>query len=180
MKKFNLSSKVVVSDPCYEIPTWCQAVIENVLPGVYIGDADIQNEGEWGDRVAQIKAIHEDYNGSKMDSIKWSKHPNVIGVDSGQAGIFDFDHYRNDAHSNSYDLPLYFGNDWSRKNGDDWYQRMCNLTIEYPGWGTFSNGMNSTSGYGDGSYNLVIGTEPNGYVVGFMVIFIGFEDEEDF
>lgn len=177
MKQFNLGTKVVVSDPCYDIPTWCQAVIENVLPGVYYPDVDIEDRPGWGRRIGEIRAVHEDYMGSKIASINWKKHPADIGVDSGQCGIFDFDHYRNDMES--YDLPLAFGPNWASEPGDDWYQRMCSLTLEGIGWGVFPHGMNSSSGYGDGSYDLLVGTNIYGQVVGFQVIFIYDEDEED-
>lgn len=177
MSKIILGSKVVVSDPCYEIPTWCQAIVEDVLPGEYDVDVDHEDFASWGNRVTELKAIHTDYLGSKYHDIHWSKFPVMIGVDSGQAGIFDFEHYRNDELSNSYDLPLYFGDNWGSKPGDNWYQRMCSLTIDETDNGTFSHGVNSCSGFGDGGYDLFIGKD-NDKVVAFQVVFIT-EDPDD-
>lgn len=178
MSKIILGPKVVVSDPCYEIPTWCQAIVEDVLPGEYDVNVDHDNFTNWGNRVTELKAIHVDYLGSKFHNIKWSKHPSMIGVDSGQAGIFDFEHYRNDELSNSYDLPLQFGEELSTKPGDNWYQRMCSLTIDVTDNGTFSHGINSCSGFGDGSYDLFIGKD-NDKVVAFQIIFIT-EDYDEY
>lgn len=173
MSEIILGSKVVVSDPCYKIPTWCQAIVEDVLPGEYEVSTDIENFGDWGERVTELKALHMDYTGSKFNSIHWSLHPNTIGVDSGQAGIFDFDHYQKDDILT--DIPLIFGNSWSTEPGDDWYQRMCSLTKDEH-WGTFSHGVNSSSGFGDGSYDLFIGKD-NDKVVAFQVVFVTEDDE---
>ena len=35
-----LGNKVMVSDPCYGLDTWCQGVLENVLPGNYMKKPD--------------------------------------------------------------------------------------------------------------------------------------------
>ena len=116
--------------------------------------------------------------------IKWEQHPGSIGVDSGQAGIFNKEFYRNDDHSDTYDLPLIFGEDWSEKDGDKWYQRMCSLTLsKFHGgisdddYGVTPDGIVSSSGYGDGLYHLMIG-KVDDKIVGFEIIFIT-EDEED-
>lgn len=31
---FSLGTKVMVSDPCYKLNTWCQGVLENVKSGI--------------------------------------------------------------------------------------------------------------------------------------------------
>lgn len=177
MKKFNLGSKVVVSDPCYEIPTWCHAVVEGVLPGTYIGEINTSDEGVWGTRVANLKAIHEDHHLTKH-KIKWEQHPNTIGVDSGQCGIFNFDQYRDDKQSESYDIELMFSGDWSDKPGDDWYQRMCTLTNSEDSYGVTPDGIVSCTGFGDGAYTLMVG-KVNDVIVAFEIEFITEDDDMD-
>jgi hypothetical protein len=185
MKEFNLGTKVVVSDPCYDIPTWCQAILTGVLPGKYLADV-VKSDGSdgWGIRVASLNATHEDFF-DKMGLIHWDVSPADIGVDSGQCGIFNFDQFRNDIASDAYGLPLVFG---GRKDsdGDLWYERMCSLTLSTEDggvsdddWGGTPDGVVSSSGYGDGSYTLMIGKIEND-IVAFEIVYIGSDmDEED-
>lgn len=35
--ELELSDSVYVSDPCYDPGTWCQALVDNLKPGKYIG-----------------------------------------------------------------------------------------------------------------------------------------------
>ena len=177
MKEFNLGSEVVVSDPCYDIPTWCQAIVSNVLPGTYVPEVDYSDERDWGVRVSNLSATHKDFF-DKPGLIEWSEHPAVIGVDSGQCGIFDKRYYRDDKHSESYGIDKLFGDDWSEKDGDDWYQRMCTLTSNEGACGSSPDGIVSTSGYGDGSYTLLIGKIED-QVVAFHIVYIGSEEDDD-
>lgn len=171
MKEFNLGSEVVVSDPCYTIPTWCQAIIPNVLPGKYIPEVEKSDEGQWGMRITNLRVIHEDFY-EKPGLIDWEKHPAVIGVDSGQCGIFDKTYYRNDNRSESYGINLMWNKEWSETEGDDWYQRMCTLTLSEEHCGSFLDGVVSSSGYGDGAYTLWIGKIEDD-IVAFDVVYIG-------
>lgn len=83
-----LGEKVLCTDPCYDVGTWCTALIEDTLPGVY--ECAYQREiGE--ERIATIRAIHKDYVGST--DFEAEPTPHDIGVDSGQAGIFDLEYY---------------------------------------------------------------------------------------
>ena len=89
MNTIKLNKKVVVSDPCYSIPTWCQAVIDNVKPGTYYTTVKKHDAGNWGNRCSMIYAIHEDYIDHPNLIKRWEKTNYDIGVDSGQCGIFD-------------------------------------------------------------------------------------------
>lgn len=88
--QIKLNSKVMISDPCYGLNTWCQGVIEGVLPGNYNCKAKLINKTYWGERVAAIEVCHEDYKSPKYIPALLD-----IGVDSGQAGIFDYEYYKN-------------------------------------------------------------------------------------
>lgn len=184
MKEFNLGSEVVVSDPCYDIPTWCQAVITNVLPGKYIPEVEYTDGSDgWGVRVSSLRATHEDFY-EKPGLVEWESHPVPMGVDSGQCGIFDKKYYRNDKQSESYGLPLIWDGN-KDDDGDLWYVRMCSLTIgtEDGGvsdddWGCTPDGVVSSTGYGDGSYTLLIGKIED-QVVAFDIVYIGSEFDEE-
>ena len=110
-----LGSKVMVSDPCYGLNTWCQGVLDNVLAGEYECTVEHSNEGEWGIRVSAIEVTHKNYKGKFMEMYPESFE---VGVDSGQAGIFDYDYYckyHTDANERDH-------------VDDDWYDRICNTT----------------------------------------------------
>ena len=163
MKTIKLGSKVVVSDPCYTLDTWCMAIIENVLPGLYYVDTETM----YGHTsVLLVTNIN-------LPEMTWELIENEIGVDSGQAGIFDFDTYRDDSYDTGGDL--IFGRDWRDKPGDDWYQRICGINDDP---GTYDRGCVSSSGYGDGSYELELGKNSDGKVVGFRITFIKEGDDE--
>ena len=75
-----LNDKVMVSDPCYEMNTWCQGVIDNVLKGNYKCTVETSDEGTWGRRVSAIQIVHADY------MKKFLEYSNVLeeAVDSGE------------------------------------------------------------------------------------------------
>lgn len=154
--KIRLGTKVVVSDPSYEIPTWCQEVIKDVRPGVYDTDVEISDEGDWGERIASLTALHE----SCKDDPTWEHYSNNIGVDSGQAGIFCASSYGDD------------------KGGEDWYDKMCDKTLSDKHWGTYDSGVVSSSGFGDGSYELLVSRQ-YGIINGFKIVFIEKDFEEE-
>lgn len=125
-----LGSKVMVSDPCYGLNTWCQGVLENVLPGDYECQVEHSDEGDWGKRVSAIEVTHIDYKGKPIESI--DPQDFEVGVDSGQAGIFDYEYYTQ-YHSDFNERPHV---------KDDWYDGICDLThstIENPDYEEFEH-----------------------------------------
>lgn len=180
--QIRLGGEVIVSDPCYEVPTWCQEVIKNVRPGVYDTEALISNEGDWGDRVKTLTVLHEN-----IKSPIW-EHYGTVGVDSGQMGVFCMTSYRNDDIAN--DLPWLtekgdpFGDHPFRpvkEEGEQWYVKMCDRTLREEQWGVYDTGVVSSSGYGDGSYELQV-CEMDGLIHGFRIIFIddSYEEEDEY
>lgn len=110
-----LGDKVMVSDPCYGLGTWCQAVLNNVLPGQYDCEVEYSDEGEWGIRVSAIEVTHINYKGKFLCL---QCQTTYIGVDSGQAGIFDYEYYAK-----------YHMDATERHHvDDDWYDRVGDLT----------------------------------------------------
>lgn len=79
--EITLSNKVIITDPCYELWTWCQWTLENILPWKW--NVSIVYEE---DRVSRQIYKHIDYlnDSSKLEETKFD-----IWVDSWQAGIFD-------------------------------------------------------------------------------------------
>jgi hypothetical protein len=88
------SGKVMVSDPCYKRETWCQGILDNVVEGTWDAYVKKSDEKDWGIRVAELVAVKNEYT---PDSINFNQIANFqVGVDSGQAGIFDEKYYRDD------------------------------------------------------------------------------------
>ena len=171
MKTIVLYNQVMVSDPCYEVGTWCQHKLTNVLPGEYqtmVMKFDNYSHS-WGPRNSFIIAVHKDHN--TEDKLNWRKVVADIGVDSGQAGIFSMETYRQDEvfltgiseHTKKYGTHKDDG-------GEEWYGHMCDLTDNTNRWGVYPNGVVSSSGLGDGSYELRV-AKHKGKVVGILLDF---------
>lgn len=171
VQRIVLGNEVVVSDPCYELPTWCQKVVEDVMPGAYDVRVIRSDEDEWGVRNVGIIVIHEKFFGKNK---RWNAISYNIGVDSGQAGIFDSSSYRNDKIFEG--LRSKFADDFpvsrSEENGGDhWYTHMCDRTLHTEeSWGTYDSGVVTSSGIGDGCYTLSA-TRSRGKIVGLMINF---------
>jgi len=203
-----LGEKVMVSDPCYGLGTWCQGVLGNVLPGQYDCNVEYSDEGTWGTRVSAIEVTHVNY---KTGSLLLQMEDFEVGVDSGQAGIFDYEYYAK-YHMDATERPHV---------DDDWYDMVCGLTYTHTpnpdyekfhwentddstldayedylesiksrkylskldGNTTDDFGLVSSSGYGDGGYNCWTARNEDGKIVSIRVEFIredDYEDEEDY
>ena len=182
MEKFEITSgKMVISDPCYTLDTWCQGVVDRVKNGTWVADAEkVQS---WGERVSILFAINEQAlkeNPNIKDILlngDAKELPFTFGVDSGQLGFFDHEHYRND--ESAKDLPKFdFGGDFDVQDGDIWYRAVCDLTLGGEQWGVLPFGVVSSSGFGDGSYPVFAVTNEYDEYIGFMAIFIADDEEE--
>lgn len=84
-----LGDKVFVTDPCYKPNIWCQALLENVKPGTWHTEMERVNEGVWGTRVSALTVWHSDFDKPN----EFQETDECIGVDSGQAGVVDYNHF---------------------------------------------------------------------------------------
>lgn len=166
MKTITLGDTVVVSDPCYSIPTWCQHILKDVLPGKYNVMCD-KMDCSWGNRVSTLMVVHEHFN--KEDKLSWRKVDADIGVDSGQCGIFDKKSYRSDDAAECITTPdSNFFLPYDGTEGDKWYEKMCKFTLSEHQWGAYDTGAVSCSGIGDGSYTLRV-AKYKGKVIGILL-----------
>jgi len=177
-----LGERVIVSDPCYEVPTWCQEIIKNVRPGMYDITVDYRESDGWGERVHSLTVLH-----NIIKSPIWEHHCNHIGVDSGQAGVFCMTSYRNDDIAGNLPWLTEKGDPFgdhpfrpSKEVGEKWYVKMCDRTLSTEqGWGVYDTGVVSSSGYGDGQYELLT-SQMDGMVHGFKIIFIDDSYSEEY
>ncbi len=152
-----LSDKVDITDPCYDKDVWCR-MTSKCMPGEYTGYAFTSDQGEWGNRVSAI-AIYKDDEHYDLDDMEYLGD---IGVDAGLAGFFN-------------NKPDFLGNKWDEflhesgvfnDSGYDYDKEF--YSVDY--------GVFSSSGFGDGSYEVYATPERNA----FMIIFIDdYEDEDD-
>ena len=142
-----LGNTVDVTDPCYDKDVWCRATLQDIVPGKYKCEAIIADEGKWGKRVSKARIVLDD--GSDLAKIakkraeraRQYEHVANIGVDAGLAGFFankpDFDDDQWDEL-----CEWMFEGDISEKNY--YIKRFDNNT----------DGFWTSSGYGDGSYDV--------------------------
>ena len=198
-----LGNKVMVSDPCYGLGTWCQGILENVLPGNYNCEVEYSDEGDWGERVSAIEVVHDNYD--RPVPVEFESEDFEVGVDSGQAGIFDYDYYtkyhtdstvRDHVDDDWYDRvcdstcinvknPNYEEFDWA---ADDCYNRYQEYTKTEKCWPYIQKltansiddrGFVSSSGFGDGGYTCWTARDNDGHIIAIRVEFITEYDEED-
>ena len=150
-----LDTKAHISDPSYAPDCWCAGSVENMLPGIYHCYATVSDEGDWGDRCAQIEVVHE--------SCKNPTYPIQldldIGVDAGLCGIYDYDYFL--------------------KFQENWLERCRGIACKTddPLAKLFDKkAIVSSSGFGDGGYIANAETNDNGQTVAVMVEFIGEDD----
>lgn len=166
-----LTGSVWVSDPCYEAGGSGQVKLDNVRTGQWSMLLDKRDEGAWGSRVAELVVSH---NGKCCFS--W-EHAGQIGVDSGQAGVFDVKHYRNDHISEG--LPRFYEKEAICPD-EDWYSLCCDRTLatKLGGGGVVPYGAVSRSGFGDGAYDVYVSKDrTTKEIVGIKIVFI--EEEEN-
>ena len=167
------SGKIVISDPCYE-----REIIAAELPAKN-GKWEAETYFNSDDRVSHLIVHHENYpiNNEHEGDVA----PFDVGVDSGQAGVFDSDFYRNDeAVAHLTDEDRHYKEDKIRED-EPWYSWCCDRTLGADCAGIVPHGAVSSSGYGDGCYEcrLVKDTYTPDYpVVGVIIEFISEEDHE--
>lgn len=186
MQTIHLSNEVFVSDPCYDKGTWCQLKLSNVLPGGYI--PQVEMHPRYG-RNAVLRITHEKYMSGKASNL-YFKHIGEAGVDSGQLGIFDARSYRNDQHHVLPAAPypgLDLRNVWTvgeysqsqDKPGECWYDHICSHTCNTEeSWGTYDTGVVSTSGWGDGVYDVYAAYNDQDQIVALEIDFMAEENPE--
>lgn len=159
-----LSGKLAVSDPCYDTDVKYRGELENVMNGTWHASAVEMQTGSWGRRIARLIAVHENYADEKM-----SKGQCVgfeVGVDSGQAGLFDASHYRDDSVIPNAKLVFH------EEPAAIWYKHCCDITLSPLSAGVLPYGVVSSSGHGDGGYDCFICRNEYGQIIRAEIEFI--------
>ena len=157
---FNHNGNIIdITDPCYDKDVWCRTTQE--LPeGEYDCWVDIADCGDWGTRVSKSFIIKKDC--SYEDDVWYSEIVAEIGVDAGLAGFFD-------------NKPDYNDNEWSD---------FCDM-LHDKAWvvdentAAKCNGFFTSSGFGDGCYDVIRLYDKDDKIIGYEIKFIKEESEED-
>ena len=178
-KPIKLKDKVIVTDPCYDLNTWCNIKVKDVLPGTYhIFVRRAKSKADYYDGISRLLLIHQDYLSyfknndinliGDIDSTALFKnvqlvhryHNTAIGVDSGLAGFFNYDYFAKIRHS-------------SNEKQSHWYNKVCDKIGNRHYTKIDTEGFISTNWFGDGGYNLFTFVDKadteNEIVVGFLL-----------
>ena len=164
-----VSGAVRVSDPCYDTDTWCSGEIKNVKNGNWDCKVIRFDEEDWGIRCGYLIVSHRTAYSLSLDDLRWEEQEITVGVDSGQAGIFDKKYFRDD---NNVENVKRHVPDNAICTDEPWYSICCDRTLRKESAGTIPNGCVSSSGFGDGSYTCsIIKDVKEEEVVGIMIDF---------
>lgn len=176
------SGALRVTDPCYDLTVWCSGKLDRVKNGTWNAHVGFhQNEyeksqtskpSEYVGRVAYLHICHDSVSPQEigeMDNGVWHLVESFeVGVDSGQAGLFDLEYYQHQ-----------FADKGRRKT---FYDTVCRLTCDMDGtgvdrkFGVIEKGAAASSGYGDGSYDCYIRHDEDMRVVEAVIVFIHEDD----
>lgn len=151
---FDFGGSVDVTDPCYDHRVWCRLNGIRIAEGKYACIVRRRDCGIWGERTAAIGIYRE---GSPEPRPGDAELIGSIGVDSGMAGFF---HDKKDFSNEEWDS-------------------FCSLASERRDAWIAYGGFFSSSGYGDGGYDVYACRDNDGEIIGMEIVFIGDEKCDD-
>lgn len=156
--------EVMVSDPCYNSDSLWSKVFE-VLSGNYNCFIDKKRYNSWGLRVRSMAILHSDFDVAFLNNN--GIFEGGVAVDSGTMSICDCAYYDK----------YHINDDDQNELNDRWYEKnVCSWACRKNYHIADKLGFISSSGFGDGMYDVFTYTN-NGVVVGVEVVFI--DDNED-
>lgn len=176
---FEMSSNSMrVSDPCYDKEVWCCGIIPDCIKGEWETAVVYKDHGEFGVRVSLLAARHaHTVRSFALCGKVWADEKFIhyssgweicnfnVGVDSGQAGLFDEAHY--------HDIHVFDGVPEAKHDFRDvWYNHCCDQTLGAEQAGTIPFGVVSSSGYGDGEYTALCHRNARGQADCVMIVFL--------
>lgn len=167
-------SDVVVSDPCYGDDVWCKGELHNVQSGTW--EAEIRTGAE-----GRVAKLYVNLKGFKRGRI-WEEAGFTVGVDSGQAGVWDKSCYRTHQAENESLISSHWKSMVEREEKDEkgsgvFYATACSLTCGDDNGatqkaGVMKGGAVSSTGYGDGSYTCYFQKDKRGFISAICIQFM--------
>jgi len=173
MLKFKIESgKIHITDPCYDTDTWCGIYNQTAKKGTWIGKI-VSKEYE----VDELIVHHKDHPPTN----DWRLLPGEVGVDSGQAGVFDANIYPKGGNNGEADDNTTFYGKCCREtcNGFDkeHQAKKKEMGLAESHGVVDGQGFVSHTAWGDGSYNAYA-QYSGGVVVAVKIDYVGEEDEQ--
>lgn len=134
-----------ITDPCYDKDVWCRMNNVEIVSGKYDCIIWEKDEGEWGMRVAIIGI----YLNGVVPLQKTMEYIGEICVDAGLAGFFE-------------NKPDYSDEEW---------QDFCDA-IGYDNAHIYPEGFCSSSGFGDGEYEVFAFKNDDGKIAALEIHFM--------
>lgn len=147
-------TRVRVSDPCYNMDTWCAGTLDNVLPGKYLCAVEIARTGKRGGFVSSLQVRHANHPEASPDEPVTGFE---AGVDSGQLGFFDEE---------------YFAENTGQKDWKNWYGEVYKITSHNMAGTLAGCSCVSLTGHGDGCYPVYVARNGNGEIVAIKAVFL--------
>lgn len=170
---FTLSSGIMrVSDPCYDKTAGCAGIIPNCVTGEWQAGVAYHNDTLFGRRVALLaaKAANSEADFNLVDDLYALELAGFeVGVNSGQAGIYDNDSYGLSSTVEGLPEPdEIFGDE----PGCFWYSVCCSVTDSNDHAGVIPTGVVSRIGFGDGGYTAFYHKDGNGKADLIAILYI--------
>ncbi|OXM85590.1 DUF4241 domain-containing protein [Paenibacillus rigui] len=158
------SGRFVVADPCYELntETIIMGVLDHVLNGSWIANVERLEVNDWGEACSKLYAYHQLYE-DQVEELHWVKCSFIVGVDSGQAGIFDMNMFR---------IADSVAEGDSDPTDSDWYLTCCDITESANEAGVLDGGAVSRTGFGDGAYGAYMAMNEQNQIIAVKIVFI--------
>lgn len=154
------STKIRACDPCYDYSTSCENIIDNCMPGSWVGEQNTTRKNANSYPVDDFTVTNEKFLG-KVKATEMLDFE--VMVDSGQVGFFDNDMYPKGSTGESEDTSTMYGKICDATGFDD---------IANVGFGVAANTSD-----GDGTFKCYVGRHKDQVVI-IKVVFED-EDEED-
>lgn len=154
------SGEMVASDPCYAPSIHEPAHKLKTMNGRWLAQRVMTDTHGMGNRVAELHVFHESLAGGIHNP--GERVTGWLGVDAGVAGFYDRIAFESELKEH--------------------YEEICELTFGKEQAGCFNSGVISSSGFGDGGYELFVQRNALGEVVAAKIVFIpedDFEEEEE-
>lgn len=172
--EFEVNDKLMVSDPCYDVGTWCQGAID-VKSGTWEGEAFIKISDSAGVRTWYLRAFHKEHNLPNEERFNWENlgykelTEFTAGVDAGMMAIFNY-----------YDYLKFREQENSIEPNENQWNKFCEEYAPYHNnVENYKNkGVISSSGFGDGAYPIYA-RKVDGKIVDVVVEFIPIDENPE-
>lgn len=180
LNELMFDGEIIIADPCFEYDE--EVVVEklNVKSGLWHGYVYRQNQNTKQNpdmRNTMLVSLHDEV--VNMPYKLW-KNKGRVSVESGQAGIFTKESYRNDklVEENIDREELKYKMDVAPEGGK-WYEYASNGTLDTDiDADCVLDGFISSSGYGDGSYDIFVLENKDKEIVGIKIEFMYKREDE--